>query len=77
MIMVINPPIKVTAAIEGRPGAAPAYVSVVVDGVRISSSSSYVLDPHKIKKIEVFKGPDALAKYGEDAAHGAIVITTK
>jgi len=35
------------------------------------------IDPETIERIEVWKGTAAVAKYGEDAAHGVILITTK
>jgi len=35
------------------------------------------IDPHTIDHIDVLPGPAAAAHYGADAAHGAIVITTK
>src|SRR5690606_21427199 len=35
------------------------------------------IDPHTIESIEVIKGPSAATLYGQDAANGVIVITTK
>ena len=35
------------------------------------------IDPHSIETIEVVKGPSAATLYGQDAANGVIVITTK
>ena len=35
------------------------------------------LDPHSIETIEVLKGPSAATLYGQDAANGVIVVTTK
>lgn len=35
------------------------------------------IDPNSIEKIEVLKGPSAATLYGQDAANGVIVITTK
>ncbi|HXE57162.1 MAG TPA: SusC/RagA family TonB-linked outer membrane protein [Gemmatimonadales bacterium] len=35
------------------------------------------IDPHTIETIEVIKGPSAATLYGQDAANGVIVITTK
>jgi TonB-dependent SusC/RagA subfamily outer membrane receptor len=35
------------------------------------------IDPHTIETIQVVKGPSAATLYGQDAANGVIVITTK
>jgi len=35
------------------------------------------IDPHTIETIQVLKGPSAATIYGQDAANGVIVITTK
>jgi len=35
------------------------------------------IDPHTIQTIQVLKGPSAATIYGQDAANGVIVITTK
>ena len=35
------------------------------------------IDPNSIETIEVVKGPSAATLYGQDAANGVIVITTK
>jgi len=35
------------------------------------------IDPHTIETIQVIKGPSATTLYGQDAANGVIVITTK
>src|SRR5260221_11224162 len=35
------------------------------------------IDPNSIETIEVLKGPSAATLYGQDAANGVIVITTK
>lgn len=35
------------------------------------------IDPHTIERIEVVKGPSAATLYGQDAANGVIVVTTK
>ncbi len=48
----------------------PRYSSVV------PSPLDYI-DPNTIETIEVLKGPSAATLYGQDAANGVIVITTK
>lgn len=35
------------------------------------------IDPHSIETIQVIRGPSAATMYGQDAANGVIVITTK
>jgi TonB-linked SusC/RagA family outer membrane protein len=35
------------------------------------------IDPHSIETIQVLKGPSAATLYGQDAANGVIVVTTK
>lgn len=62
---------------------------VIVDGVRINSSSQGLgtggapesrlndINPEDIETIDVLRGPSASATYGTDAATGVIVITTK
>lgn len=35
------------------------------------------IDPNMIDHLEILRGPAAAARYGSDAAHGVIVITTK
>jgi len=48
----------------------------VVDGKRLVDESTD-LNPSEIATVEVFKGPLAVATYGEDARNGVVVITTK
>ncbi len=62
---------------------------VIVDGVQVigdragvdttgfSTSPLDQLDVNAISKIEVLKGPSAVALYGSNAANGVIVVTTK
>ncbi len=62
---------------------------VIVDGVQVigdragvdttgfSTSPLDQLDVNSISKIEVLKGPSAVALYGSNAANGVIVVTTK
>ncbi len=61
---------------------------IVVDGVQVLSERNESetvmatspidqLDVNSISKIEVLKGPSAVALYGSNAANGVIVITTK
>ena len=48
----------------------------VVDGKRLVDDS-VDLNPSEIATVEVFKGPSAIAAYGEDGKNGVVVITTK
>ena len=48
---------------------------VYVDGVRFGSVDD--LSPEDIYSIDVFKGPEAVERYGEEAADGVIAVTTK
>lgn len=48
----------------------------IVDGKRLIDES-VDLNPSEIATVEVFKGPMAVATYGEDARNGVVVITTK
>lgn len=53
---------------------------VIVDGIVIGNLNKEdlnIIDPENIKAINVLKSPEAKAKYGEDAIHGAIIIETK
>ena len=51
----------------------------ILDGVAISGSGSTAADinPNDIENITVLKGAAAAALYGQDAANGVIMITTK
>lgn len=55
---------------------------MIVDGVwvdaAVRSPSPYDnIDPANIESIEIIRGPSAATLYGQDAANGVIVITTK
>lgn len=52
-------------------------VLVIVDGERIASSDINKIDPETIASLLVLKDVQAVIRYGSDAKHGAIVITTK
>jgi TonB-dependent SusC/RagA subfamily outer membrane receptor len=70
---VIVSDVRVRAA---RPANLPNDAIVIVDGVRANVPVDY-LNPNIIQSIEVLKGPSAVALYGQDAANGVIVVTTK
>ncbi|MGI6242037.1 MAG: TonB family protein [Prevotella sp.] len=50
---------------------------ILVDGVEKTKAEMKALSPDKIESVDVLKGDAAIAKYGEKAQHGAILITTK
>lgn len=50
-------------------------VIYVVDGKIIPTAND--LDPDEVEDVTVLQGPEAFAKYGEQAKGGAILITTK
>lgn len=52
---------------------------VYVDGVRVDNSSDMLkrLNPDRIDRVEVIKGPAARIKYGSEAEDGAIQIFLK
>jgi hypothetical protein len=52
-------------------------MKTVVDGVRVGLSSLGDLDPASIAHVDVLRGPEAVAMYGEDAIDGVIRIFTK
>lgn len=49
----------------------------VVDGKKLDRGSNYDIQPDEIEAISVLKGDAAVEKYGEEAEHGAVIITTK
>lgn len=57
-----------------KPGPNPV---VVLDGVEVPSDTLRTMDPASIESIHVFKPSFAVAKYGERARDGLIVIQTK
>ncbi len=61
----------------------PPRVGSIFGGATGQSNNNFALspldqiDPNSIAKIEVLKGPSAVAAYGSHAANGVIVVTTK
>jgi hypothetical protein len=49
----------------------------IIDGVETTKEKLKQFDPKKIVTINSYSGDEAVAKYGEKARDGAIVITTK
>lgn len=50
---------------------------IIVDGVIVTDKSMSDLNELDIYKMEVFKGSEAISKYGEKGKDGVIVITTR
>jgi TonB family protein len=50
---------------------------IVYAGLEITSQQLNQIDPDNIAKVEILKNENALAKYGEKARYGAIIITPK
>ena len=50
---------------------------VVIDGEESNTEAMNNLDPTQIAKVEILKGEDATAAYGDKGANGVIIVTTK
>ncbi len=69
---------RVVATAKTRYGKLPDGTLVFVDGVPLTSRQSLrQLDPSTVQTVEVLKGDLARQRYGPDATHGVILITTK
>lgn len=66
------PKIRIRGRISLSTDSDPLYV---VDGVPVTDAS--VVDPDDVASIEVLKGPNATAIYGQRGENGVVVITTK
>ncbi|CAN5705860.1 hypothetical protein BH23GEM8_BH23GEM8_04910 [soil metagenome] len=79
--------IRPSRGVEGQPSGvhmitpdrAGAETAILfIDGVRVEPSRMRTLKPDQIEKVEVIKGPAAVARFGDpNAAAGVIQITTK
>ncbi len=49
----------------------------MMEGKRVTEIELKGIDPKDIEKLDVYKGENAVMRYGEDAREGAIVITLK
>ncbi len=67
-----GPKVRLRGRIALTSDSDPLYV---VDGVPVGDAS--VIDPDNIESIEVLKGPNATAIYGQRGINGVVVITTK
>ena len=63
-----------TSVVQGNPQVPLLYV---VDGKRLQRDEVPALSPEQVSAVRVLKGHAALEKYGQDAAYGVVIITTK
>jgi hypothetical protein len=59
------------------PGAVQVPLLYVVDGKRLPRDEVPSLSSDQVSGVKVLKGHVALERYGEDAAYGVVIITTK
>jgi outer membrane receptor for ferrienterochelin and colicin len=57
--------------------AVPDEALIVVDGVVSSRAELEALDPQRIDRVEVLKGPAARDEYGDRGANGVVRIFLK
>ena len=62
----------ITAGISSKPN--PVYV---VDGQLIDAFQLSDINPDQIASVDVLKGDVAVARYGELARNGVVIVTTK
>ncbi|MGR9921988.1 hypothetical protein ACUOHO_26740, partial [Escherichia coli] len=63
------------SSIKNKPGAAGSLF--IIDGVVLGKDQLPNLNPNEIDNIRVFKGIDAIDRYGAQAEGGAVSIITK
>lgn len=63
-----------TEARERLPAGAVLYF---VDGREVSAAVAAAVQPSEIQAVQVLKGREAVDRYGQRAASGAVVVTTK
>lgn len=50
---------------------------ILIDGIESDEDTMKNLDPNQIAKVEVLKGEEATAAYGDKGANGVVIVTTK
>ena len=69
------------ASPQGLPGAQsspdPADVLYVVDGQEMASKDFENISPERIASITVYRGEEAVSRYGDKARNGVLVVATK
>jgi len=71
----VQPPAKIIIGHDGKQAAANPFI--LVDGQPITNDQMKLIQPNDIESINVLKGRQAIDKYGDKAANGAIEITMK
>lgn len=59
---------------NAKANGVPLYI---IDGVVIKNVNKSEINALDIKSVSIFKGPEAIVKYGEEGTNGVIVIETK
>jgi len=72
-----NDPIIIVDGVRVYSQHSDARAANLAGGGYAAPSPLDYIDPHTIETIQVVKGPSAATLYGQDAANGVIVITTK
>lgn len=65
---------KKDSTIIGNSKNPPLYI---VNGKIVDQVTAHEIDPRKIKSMHVWKGKDAVKKFGKKGKNGVVVITTK
>lgn len=68
---------NVTVTIRGRGNFGSSTPFYVVDGIPVTTSDFTAINPNDIENISVLKDAASAAIYGNRAAHGVILVTTK
>lgn len=63
--------------IRGTHGINEKSPLIILDDMVIEYAEMDVIDPNKIKSVDILKNAMAVIKYGEKAINGVIIITTK
>lgn len=77
LVMVQGAPVGAVVSGGAMDGVADEIAFIIIDGVRQDKAAMQRVTPADIVTIEIIKGPAAVAKYGDSAAKGVIVVTTK
>lgn len=72
---VIEIDVKPGVSVQYRPATTADEPAFYLNGKKISKQAVDLLDPSKIKSVDVLKGPKAIEKYGDDGKNGAVEIT--
>jgi N-acetylmuramoyl-L-alanine amidase len=53
------------------------HAVIYLDGVKIDSNVFHKLDPDQIERVDVWKGEEAIKKFGKEGENGVVLITSK